>query len=441
MRRLDLVMRLNRILRQSHWLALGAVASLAVASCGGDDDATNPSGSGASGGSGGNAGTGGIADAAPSPDLSFRKLTLSTEFYCEGATLGDFDRDGVKDIVSGPFWYKGPDFSQKQQLYPPVVADPQAYSDNFFAWTPDLSGDGWDDVLIVGFPGYEAWWFENPKTVTGTWTRHLVFSSVDTESPEYVDLTGDGQLELVFATGGQLAFAAPGSDPRQPWTLTRLSAPVGFVPFTHGLGVGDVNGDGRADILEATGFWPHPATLGAFWQKQAQAFGRPGGGQMFATDVDGDGDRDVVTTIYAHGYGLSWFEQNPANTFVEHVIVSDQVPTTGLVMQEPHALAMADMNGDGHEDLITGERFMGHARDWDAGLGGPARLYWFEWTKPGSSVEFVPHLIDDRSGIGTQVVTGDVSGDGLLDIVVANKKGTFVFVQERTAGGGEGGRD
>jgi hypothetical protein len=103
-------------------------------------------------------------------------------------------------------------------------------------------------------------------------------------------------------------------------------------------------------------------------------------------------------------------------------------------MQEPHALALYDMNGDGLEDLVTGERFMGHAAGWDAGLDGPARLYWFELVRNGSSAEYVPHLVDDKSGIGTQVVAGDVSADGLPDIVIANKKGTFVFIQELAAG-------
>src|SRR5215208_4071036 len=127
-------------------IAVGALASIAAASCGDDEDASS-AGSGATAGAAGSAGAVGAAgssgsagsdpgrDAATGTKLSFRKLTLSTDFYCEGATFGDFDRDGVKDVVSGPYWYRGPDFQQKSELYPPIIADVQAYSDNFFAFT------------------------------------------------------------------------------------------------------------------------------------------------------------------------------------------------------------------------------------------------------------------------------------------------------------------
>ena len=105
----------------------------------------------------------GDAPVDPGSSHRFRKLTLSTEFTCEGASHGDFDCDGVQDVVAGPYWYAGPTFAARHRLYPPVVFDPKGYSDCFFAFVRDFNSDGWDDVLVVGFPGQAASWLENPE--------------------------------------------------------------------------------------------------------------------------------------------------------------------------------------------------------------------------------------------------------------------------------------
>ena len=55
---------------------------------------------------------------------AYRKLQLSDQFLCEGATFGDFNRDGVMDVVAGPFWYEGPDFKQRHEIYPAAAFDP-----------------------------------------------------------------------------------------------------------------------------------------------------------------------------------------------------------------------------------------------------------------------------------------------------------------------------
>src|SRR5258705_12804765 len=49
---------------------------------------------------------------------TFKKTQLSDKFWCEGATFGDFNHDGKKDIVSGPYWYEGPDFKKRHEYYP-----------------------------------------------------------------------------------------------------------------------------------------------------------------------------------------------------------------------------------------------------------------------------------------------------------------------------------
>jgi hypothetical protein len=362
----------------------------------------------------------------------FRKITLSTEFTCEGASHGDFDRDGTRDVVAGPYWYAGPSFSTRQRLYAPVTFDPKGYSDCFFAFVRDFNADGWDDVLMVGFPGQAASWLENPKQPGVDWPRHLVFDVVDNEAPTFADVTGDGQPELVFSNGGRLGWASPdAAAPSAAWTFQPLSLPESFGAFTHGLGVGDLDGDGRADVLEATGWWKQPASLAGapIWMRRPQSFG-PGGAQMVTADVDGDGDADVITTLAAHGSGLAWFEQGAAVSFTQRVIVSQDEGNAGLPLHEPHALAVADIDGDGLPDIVTGERFWGHVPAGTPDFAAPARLYWFQLVRDAAGARFLPRLVDDASGVGTQVVVGDVTGDGLPDIVVANKKGAFAFVHE-----------
>jgi hypothetical protein len=374
----------------------------------------------------------------PPLDPRFEKLTLHREFQCEGATLGDFDGDGTTDVVLGPDLYLGPDYAERRAIWarrePPF--DVRGYSDCFFEWAHDFDADGLLDLLMVGFPGQAMAWFKNPGVADGVWARNIVLQVVDGESPEWVDLTGDGRPELVFMTGGVLGYAGPdAADPALPWVFHAISEVRGYGGFTHGLGVGDVNGDGRKDVLEATGYFLQPPSLGGdpLWARVDQPFGG-GGAQMEVRDLDRDGDADVVATLAAHGYGLAWYEQNEPGTspaFTEHVVVSGSAPLPDdpVILHEPHALRMADLDGDGTDDIVTGERHWAHIPQ-GASFETPGRLYWFRVGEDGGSPTFEPHLVDDDSGVGTQVTVGDVNGDRKKDIVVANKKGGFVFRQQ-----------
>jgi len=404
-----------------------------------------------------------VAPAASAKDYfvhTFKKTQLTDKFWCEGATLGDLNHDGIPDLISGPFWYEGPEFKKAHQYYPAThtfkhkkadgsmetiegfegaLGVTNTYSDNFFAFVHDFNKDGWNDILIIGFPGEETAWYENPKGGDANWSKHVVLDQTDNESPTFTDLTGDGKPELVCCSKGFYGYAEPDwSEPAKPWKFHRISPDNKYGKFTHGMGVGDVNGDGRLDVLEKDGWWEQPASLAGdpVWTFHKFAFAQ-GGAQMYAYDVNGDGLNDIITSFAAHGYGLVWYEQvrnDGEITFKQHVILStEQKPLPdkyGVTFSEIHALDLVDMNGDGLKDIVTGNRYWSHGRHGSAGPTAKAVLYWFELVRnPDKTAEFIPHLIDDDSGVGTQVVAVPRK-DGHPDIVVGNKKGTFFFQHE-----------
>src|SRR5690606_2389803 len=137
--------------------------------------------------------------------------------------------------------------------------------------------------------------------------RHDLFDGlVSNESPAYVNLVGDARKELVFMSEGRLGWAEPGADPTEPWTFHAISDAVYSTPYVHGLGVGDVDGDGQMDVLDASTWWRRAQSSG--WVGMAADFTQgvvspiAGGAQMYAFDVDGDGDSDVITSLSGHGY-------------------------------------------------------------------------------------------------------------------------------------------
>ncbi len=365
--------------------------------------------------------------------LQFVRTQLDQQFRSEGVAVGDLNQDGLNDIVAGFVWYEAPDWKMHSLVEEAPKYQPKGYANSFVNMTYDVNGDGWIDVMIVDFPGTPTWWFENPQGRNGPWKRHQVTPVSNNESPHFVDLDGDGKREWLMgvapstpASDGPerfLAFLKAKPDPKADWTIQRISqnAAPGTKKYDHGLGVGDLNADGRLDVVVPAGWWEAPQDrTAAAWDFHEAPLGEAAS-QMYVYDFDGDGDNDVLSSS-AHNFGIWWHEQTQPNQWKTHEIDSS--------FSQTHGLCLADIDGDGLKDFVTGKRWWAHGGN-DPGGDQPAVFYWYRLTRENGKPKWTPHLFDRDSGPGTQFEVVDVDQDGLLDVVSSNKKGVYYFRQVR----------
>lgn len=372
----------------------------------------------------------------------FQVQRINDMYYSWGAAAADFNKDGYTDIVAGPYIYFGPDYTRLREIFPALAYNPsKEFTEINCQYTYDFNADGWPDIF-TGPP--RATVYLNPKGASRRWNKFEVITSVQTEITVFTDLDGDGKPELVYGAEGTLRYAKPDpADPTKPWAPHIISG-SGYM-MGHGIGTGDINGDGRTDIVNPNGWWEQPATdNGRPWPYHPAALARyghrstgAGGAVMAVYDVNGDGKNDVVTSLNAHGFGLAWFEQTQDSkggiTFTQHLIMDDYSTQNAgnVTFSQIHGTTVADVDGDGIPDFIAGKRYWSHLDNYfDPDPYGAPVLYWFRTVRdpkaPGGAT-FVPELVHNRSGAGSDILAADLDKDGRVDIITSTDRGTFIF--------------
>ncbi|THF76708.1 FG-GAP repeat domain-containing protein [Cohnella fermenti] len=352
--------------------------------------------------------------------LHFKKRRLSDETF-EACSVFDVNGDGILDIVSGAYWYEGPDFVTRHKICD--IASHAHYRDDFSDYPLDVDGDGRMDIVTGSWWSEALKWRKNPGDGGGEWETFVIAPTSNIETIRYFDIDGCGVPEIFPNTPGEpQAFYKLIRDEHGRGTGQFRHTVIGDRPSGHGMGFADITGNGKMDIVLCDGWLEQPDDpFSGPWKFHPEFSLGSASVPILGHDVNGDGLCDLIVG-QAHDYGLHWYEQvldkDGARSWIRHEID----PTAS----QYHDLALVDLDLDGELELVTGKRYLAH--DNDPGFDDPLGLYYFKI----NGGRFEKHVIDygpagEASGNGIYMWIEDITGNGYPDIVAPGTEGLYLF--------------
>jgi len=355
--------------------------------------------------------------------LVFEKQKVN-DFSYEAACAADLNNDGKLDIVCGEYWYEGPSFKSKHKMC--ELMTEKGYYDDFGVYPMDVDGDGYMDIVSGGWFGETLTWRENPQGRPVEWQVHKIAHVGHIERPCFWDVDADGHVEVIpnLPKGPLLVFQ-----------LVRDAAGKGTAVFKryeispefqgHGLGFGDINGDGRNDFILAKGWFEAPAKpFEQAWAWHPDFSLGQASVPILVHDINGDGKNDLIVGM-AHNYGLAWWEQGVGGAWTKHDIETAK--------SQYHEMRLADLDKDGQLDLITGKRYYAHGGK-DPGADEPVGLYYYTLRQGRPkcvTIDYGP--AGQASGAGIYMWIADVDENGWDDIIAPGKEGLYLFKNQGPA--------
>lgn len=352
--------------------------------------------------------------------IEWQKIKLDDGAY-ESAGVFDVNADGVPDIVCGAYWYEGPYWKKHKICDVMAVGE---YYDDFSTIPLDVDGNGYPDVITGGWWGETLVWRANPKGQPEEWQTHEIDKCGNIETTRAWDVDGDGELEIVPNTpGAPLVFYKLVLDRNGRGTREFKKYRVSEEPSGHGLGFGDIKGDGSRALVVRNGWWEAPVdALNDKWTFHQEFEFGSASVPILVVDVNGDGVNELVVG-QAHGYGLDYYTQklnaDGTRTWTKHPI--------DPFFSQYHDMQWVDIDGDGEFELITGNRYRAHCGN-EPGETDIVGLYCFKWNGEGFTKQVIDFgRVPGASGTGIHFAVADLDGDGRPDIVAPGKEGLYIF--------------
>lgn len=347
----------------------------------------------------------------------------------EACGVADFNNDGKLDIVTGEYLYLAPDWTERKirTIKSDIDAEGNGYRWDFMDAPLDVDGDGWVDIVSCSWHGKELSWVRNSgdfDSPAKDWESTIVEEKGPYEFGDMVDVDGDGETDEILPICAAMEWAEVGTLPNGEQGL--IIHEISSERHVWGGGAGDINGDGRPDLLRPNAWYEAPEDIRkGEWVKHDISLGAPDGGtdhtpQILVHDINGDGRNDILTST-AHKHGIFWYEQQADGSWKQNTIDS--------TWTQAHSLTLADLDEDGDLDLVTGKRFRAHNTHDPEGTFPPG-VYWYEFEMKEKPT-WTKHVIsfDEGIGSGMNVPVVDIDGDGDLDIVVTGKWGGPVLFE------------